>query len=358
MSAEYASLSREETKKALQGTSSSRPPAHMHKWPGEGLVEYHGNKVWEVFEKYPTDVVMRSVVQPGMWEAPEGFDPEYRWAFKDKAAPEEEKGLDSGTQVLHDWSELDSFLENMPATDNPAIFAPVREAKAEAEGRYVLAQAFNYFYERLWGLRGMQNLLMDFYLFPDELERLCDGLLQFALGLVDGAAEAGADGLATSNDLGHQQGLMMHPDSFRTFLKPLHIRMANACHERGMDYWMHSCGNLTDIVEDLIEAGVDCLHPLQYGAMDWRNTARIINGRMTAWAGIDVQHILQEENPDGVRAHVRELLDTFYIAGAGKCVVAAGNGITGSTPLENIDAFLDETFRYGLEKTDSHLNSD
>jgi hypothetical protein len=69
---------------------------------------------------------------------------------------------------------------------------------------------------------------------------------------------------------------------------------------------------------------------------------------MTAWAGVDVQHILQEETPEGVRAHVRDLIDTFHIPGVGKCVVAAGNGITGSTPLANIDAFLDETFRYGL----------
>ena len=68
----------------------------------------------------------------------------------------------------------------------------------------------------------------------------------------------------------------------------------------------------------------------------------------TGWAGVDVQHILQEATPDGVRAHVRDLIDTFHVPGAGRCVVAAGNGITGSTPLENIDAFLDETFRYGL----------
>jgi uroporphyrinogen decarboxylase len=100
----------------------------------------------------------------------------------------------------------------------------------------------------------------------------------------------------------------------------------------------------------LIEVEVDCLHPLQYGAMDWDESARIIGDRMTAWAGVDVQHILQEESPEGVREHVRDLIDTFYVPGKGRCVVAAGNGITGSTPLENIDAFLDETFRYGRVK--------
>ena len=353
MSGKYEALTREDVKATIEGRGKQRPPAHRHKWPGEGLTEYHGAEaVQQVFAPYPEDVMSGNIVQPGGWEAPEGFPANYRWAWREQQSDgDEPRGRDSGGRILDDWSQLDAFLADFPSADDPRIFENVRQRVADSDGRYVLALAWNNFYERLWSLRGMQNLLMDFHLYGDQLRCLCDALLQLVLKFVDGAAEAGADGFFTSNDLGHQTGLMMSPQSFREFLKPLHVEVARACHERGMHYWMHSCGDLSDILEDMIEAGVDCLHPLQFGAMDWKESARIIDGRMTAWAGIDVQHILQEASPEGVRAHVRDLIDTFYRPGEGRCVIAAGNGITGSTPLENIDAFLDETFRYGMEVT-------
>ncbi len=350
----YKPLKKEDVVSAVDGTWVIRPPVYMHKWAGEGLNDYHGeDAVREIFNRYPDDIVEGNIRQPGGLSAPEGFSPDYCWAWpghpRRDARDNEKRGKDSGSVVLESFDHLDEFLANFPEADDPAIYDAVRKAAERAGGRYVAAKAFNNFYERLWSLRGMQNLLMDFHIHKKELHRLCDALLGIVLEFVNGAADAGADAFVTSNDLGHQTGLMMSPASFREFLKPLHVKVAEACHSRGMHYWMHSCGNLTDILSDLIEAGVDCLHPLQYGAMDWQSTAAIIRGKMTAWAGVDVQHILQEETPKGVRVHVRELIDTFNRPGEGGCVVAAGNGITGSTPLENIDAFLDETFCYGLK---------
>ena len=69
---------------------------------------------------------------------------------------------------------------------------------------------------------------------------------------------------------------------------------------------------------------------------------------MTFLVGIDVQHTLQERDPAGVREEVRFLIDTFDRPDGGMCI-AAGNGIVGGTPFENIAAFLDESVRYGAE---------
>jgi len=352
MSTKYEPLGKDEVVKAIEGRGPIRPPAYMHKWPGEGLTEYHGEQaVRDTLAPYPDDVAAGNIVQPGGWAAPEGFSPDYRWAWRDQPEQKEgaKRGHDSGGRILDTWDEFDAFLDTFPTADDPRLYDGVRGAVENADGRYVLGWAWNNFYERLWGLRGMQGVLMDFHLYKEQLHKLCEALLGLVLQFVEGAAEACADAFATSNDLGHQTGLMMSPESFRNFLKPLHVKVARACHERGMHYWMHSCGNLTDVLDDMIEARLDCLHPLQYGAMDWHASARAIGGRMTAWAGIDVQHILQEATPEGVRAHVRDLIDTFHVPYNGRCVVAAGNGITGTTPLANVDAFLDETFRYGLE---------
>jgi len=59
-----------------------------------------------------------------------------------------------------------------------------------------------------------------------------------------------------------------------------------------------------------------------------------------------VQHVLQECDPAGVRKEVRHLVDTFDRPEGGM-MLAAGNGIVAGTPIENIEAFLDEAVRYG-----------
>ena len=74
--------------------------------------------------------------------------------------------------------------------------------------------------------------------------------------------------------------------------------------------------------------------------------AREYGDRMNFLVGIDVQHTLQERDPAGVREEVRFLIDTFDRPEGGMCI-AAGNGIVGGTPFENIAAFLDESVRYG-----------
>ena len=75
---------------------------------------------------------------------------------------------------------------------------------------------------------------------------------------------------------------------------------------------------------------------------------RSLEDRLTFLAGVDVQHVLQEADPAGVHAEVRNLIDTFDRPDGGMCI-AAGNGIVSGTPFENIEAFLDEAVRYGIK---------
>jgi uroporphyrinogen-III decarboxylase len=68
--------------------------------------------------------------------------------------------------------------------------------------------------------------------------------------------------------------------------------------------------------------------------------------RISFLAGLDVQHVLQEQDPEGVRHEVGFLIDTFDRSEGGLCL-AAGIGILPGTPLENIEAFLEEALEYG-----------
>jgi len=189
--------------------------------------------------------------------------------------------------------------------------------------------------------------MLDYYTDPQQVHRLHEGLCNFYIALIEQAAEQlQPDGFWTTDDLGNQRQLMMRPETFREFLLPYYRRVGAACRRLGLHFWLHSCGNNTEILGDLIDAGVHVFHPVQKHTMDERATAAQVGDRLTFLAGFDVQHILQEGTPDDVRAEVRFLIDTFDRPDGGMCI-AAGNGIVAGTPLANIDAFLDEAVRYG-----------
>ena len=97
-----------------------------------------------------------------------------------------------------------------------------------------------------------------------------------------------------------------------------------------------------------LEIGVDVLHPIQKYTMDEREVAQKYGKDLCIWAGFDVQRIIPYGTPEDVRREVRFLLDT-YARPEGRLILAAGNNMTPDTPMESLEALLDEALRYGEE---------
>jgi uroporphyrinogen decarboxylase len=331
----YLPLPREEVVKAIDRQQPFRIPMVLARWWGEGLEEQYGTRLQEL-EHYPEDAAFLwlDLSNYASWNLP--------WEIK-------EDGAHDTRCVLQSWENLDEFIAHLPDPGQDVRFEALKEQaeKAHRDGRYVLFAWWRLFFERPWEIRGMRTLLMDYFLYPKEVQRLHEALCDFYLGYLSRAiSELHPDGFWTSDDLGHQKSLFMSPKLFREMLLPYYTRIGNFLHHNNLHWWLHSCGNNSLALGDLAEAGVDVFHPVQKGTMDQAATARAFGDKLTFLAGMDVQHILQEADPAGVRAEVRRLIDTFDRAGGGMCI-AAGNGIVSGTPFENIQAFLDEAVRYG-----------
>jgi len=330
-------LPRVEVIKAVERNNPIRIPLVMARWWGEGLGEQYGERLQE-FNRYPDDTAMiwvnpLDIGKMGLsWSASSGG------------------GHDSRC-VIDDWGKLDEFIEKMPDPENDPQFDELAEQaeRIRAQDRYLLFGWWGLFFERPWGLRSMQNLMIDYHIEKENVHRLHSVLCDQYCGYIKRAIrELKPDGFWTSDDLGHQTQLMMNPETFREFLKPSYARVSEPLKENGIHWWLHSCGNNTEVLGDLADVGVNVFHPVQKGTMDEISAARDYGDRLTFLAGIDVQHILREKDPDGVREEVRFLVDTFDQPGGGMCI-AAGNGIVGGTPFENIEAFLNESILYGFE---------
>lgn len=335
MEQQMGHLSRTEVRNAVRrtGTAPRRVPLIRTKWWGEGLEGQYGRAL-EAFDPYPEDAVqlfldpLRYDAMGLSWKLPEG-------------------GSYDNAPILDDWAKLDEFIEKLPEAEADERWEALalRAETARREDRYLLFSWWNLFFERPWVLRGMENLMVDYYEAPEQVHRLHDALAGVYEDYLSAAARRlHPDGFFTSDDLGHQRGPMMSPDQFREFLAPYYRRIGARCRSLDLDFWLHSCGDNTALLPDLIAAGVDVFHPVQKHTMDEAAVAAEFGGRITFMAGIDVQHVLQECDPEGVRREVRFLADTFARPEGGFCL-AAGNGIVAGTPLENIEAFLDEALR-------------
>lgn len=334
-------LTREEVRAAIRFQGPPRPPRFFTRWWGEGLRAQYGDELAR-FDKYEEDVVRVTFPSPAFVPTENGF----YWRVPERTE-ETMKAYDSNA-YLPDWKDLPALLENLPNTDAPGLFDRAKRIAdaAHAEGKYVVINHWHLMYERIWQFRGMQNLMIDYYENPDEVHALHKAVADTELKLLKRAIEeVKPDGYMISDDLGTQNSLMMSPATFREFIKPYYKQIWGLTRAHDIDNWMHTCGNISEIIDDLIECGLSVLHPLQKGTMDWNEVAAKWKGKIAFWVGMDVQNTMINGTPEDVRREVRLMRDTFD-SPEGGFLYAAGNGIVGGTPIENIEAFLNECITY------------
>ncbi|MGE5532256.1 MAG: uroporphyrinogen decarboxylase family protein [Bacteroidota bacterium] len=200
----------------------------------------------------------------------------------------------------------------MPALLTDEIVANLRQtAEANASDpnrRFLVAGSGMTFFERAWALRGMENLLLDLVANPEFANLLFDRLMEWHMPMIEAfGAIPEVDALFFGDDFGAQQGLIMGTKWFREYLRPrLKIMYARA-HELGKYVYIHSCGDNSSIIEDLIDIGVDVFNPFQPEAQDIYALKREYGKYITFEGGIGTQHLLPFGTPGSIRAEIRRL---------------------------------------------------
>ena len=247
----------------------------------------------------------------------------------------------SGHPLESGWDGLTGYTPPNPSA--PGRYAAASEELARHPDRYRLGWVWFTLFERLWFLRGFNAMLVDPYLHHDRFVELRDLIVGDNLTSIQQQLELGVDGIFFSDDWGTQTGLLMNPEDWRRWYKPWYARMFDSVHAGGAQVWMHLCGNVTAILPDLIEIGLDVLNPVQPQAMDVDTLAACYAGRLCFYGGVDVQGTLPLGTPEDVRAEVRHLVDILGSCGGGY-IGGTSHTILPDTPPENIIALF-EAFR-------------
>lgn len=244
---------------------------------------------------------------------------------------------------LKDWATLEEYLaHHVPDPNAPGRLDSVNGTLSmHRDAKYCFGIVHLALFERLHSLRGMENVFTDFYLYEPEVRRLLDRLEAYLMALVHQWAALGVDAIFFTDDWGSQSGLMIARDHWVSLFKQYYARVFDEVHRHGMDVIFHSCGNVTAIVGDLVDVGVDLLDPIQPGAMDMEQIARDYGGKLSFCGAVDVQGLLVDGTPRQVRDEVRRVMDTLGAPFGGSLLVGPANVMTPDIPFGNLVALFE-----------------
>jgi uroporphyrinogen decarboxylase len=115
-------------------------------------------------------------------------------------------------------------------------------------------------------------------------------------------------------------------------------------HQRGLPYFLHSCGNILAIMDDLIEkVGIDGKHSFEDAIISADEFQARYGSRIAVLGGVDI-NILGGNEASAVRRRVRQLLEAC--GGRGRYAMGSGNSIPSYIPLENYLTMIDETHAF------------
>lgn len=298
--------SRQRLKKIIAGESVDR----CGFWMGKPHPD-----TWPIYHKYfrtDTEEQLRQQLGDDLrWICPQFIKSTYRH-------PNNKEMFDSGLNRGIDYKPIFADIQDIRQLNdydwpNPDYlnFDECLEQLRSAGDYYRASGFWTCFYHNVMDLLGMENYMMKMYTHPELVHSLTDKICQFYYEANERFYKAAGDqidGFFFGNDFGTQRDLICGPAQFNEFILPWFKVFTKQAHSYGYQVILHSCGSICKVIDKLIDAGVDCLHPIQTLAfgMDACSLQKF-KGRVSFMGGVDTQDLLVNAHPDEIKAYVKQL---------------------------------------------------
>ncbi|MFI3207553.1 MAG: uroporphyrinogen decarboxylase family protein [Eubacteriales bacterium] len=215
------------------------------------------------------------------------------------------------------------------------------------EGKVALGILWSSHFQDTCAAFGMENALMNMIANPEIYKAVDEKIIDFYLRankVFFEATKGRLNAVLIGNDMGSQRGLMLSPEMVREFIIPGAKKLIAQAHSYGLKVIYHSCGSIDAVIGDLLDAGVDVVHPIQALAagMEPQSLKDRFGERATFCGGVDTQDLLVNGSVQDVQDKVAELRRIFP---TGLIVSPSHEAIMPDVPPENIRALFEEATR-------------
>jgi uroporphyrinogen decarboxylase len=250
----------------------------------------------------------------------------------------------------HPWQEISEVSKldelELPNLDDIGRFVKSKKIIKEfGSNRVIFADIGHCQWTKAWELRGMTTFMKDLHLDKKMAVAILDKLNEYYCDLIDKLFDLGAEGLRLSEDWGSNKSMFINPKLWREIFKPRYKKMFQRVKKRNGFVMFHSDGNITPIVKDLVEIGVDILNPIQPDCMNQLEVKREFGDKITLDTGISVQKTLPYGTVEEVKREV--LIAMKNLAPGGGFIYGTSHYALYDVPLENIINLYYTCKKYG-----------
>lgn len=253
--------------------------------------------------------------------------------------------IDEGKGMITNWEEFEKYPWPDPAKAESRAFEWFQ--KNLPDDMCVIARGgFGHFCEHLSWIMGYETLCYALHDNRPLVKAMYDKLLDSYVVMLKRILQFDRVKVVWgSDDMGFKNGTLIGPADMREFVLSGHKIMARMAHDAGRPYILHSCGNLSAIIDDLVhDVRIDGKHSYEDTIEDVTVLKDGYGREIALLGGIDVDFLCRSDE-QAVRRRVRKTLDKCH-PGGGYCL-GSGNSVANYVPVDNYLAMLDEGRNYG-----------
>ena len=246
--------------------------------------------------------------------------------------------------LIQTRSDLDKM--RFPDPESPALYADAEALVKRNVGKYAIGASLRTGISAAhmsMGLEGFSYALADD---PGFVDTVIGRYADWAIAVMGHLRDIGVDYIWTFDDIAYKSGPMLSPRVFRKVLMPHMQRVGDAIKSAGLLWILHSDGDLTALMQDLLKLGINGLHPIEPGAMDIVQVKEQFGARVCLIGNIDLHYTLTQGTVEEVEAEVKERIEA--IGKGGGYIISSANSITHYCRIENVRAMIAAIRQYGL----------
>lgn len=243
---------------------------------------------------------------------------------------------------IHDWASFEAY--NWPKPGSVSFSEYETLSKLLPEGMKIIAETGGVF-EIAEMLFGYQTLCFMLYDDPALVSAVFGKIAVLYREIYQGmSAFPSVGAVVISDDLGYKTQTLIGADDLRKYVLPLHKEQCDIIHSEGRLCILHCCGNLSAIMEDIINGvGIDAKHSYEDAILPVEEASRLYGDRIAILGGLDVDKLCRM-SAQQVKAKAEGLLDN--LGRKGGYALGTGNSVPGYIPIENYFAMLEAGWNF------------